>query len=57
MSIMDEWIIGVESFEPIDTSSVMVGNTYRMMVGNEGEPMEMIETIMAASCKQKKWTP
>jgi uncharacterized protein YndB with AHSA1/START domain len=46
-TVMDQWVKGVKSFDPIDTTSAMVGNTYKMIVEDNGREIEMIETITA----------
>ena len=41
-----EWIPEVISFEPINVSDAMIGNTYKMLVVSDGEDIEMTETIL-----------
>ena len=46
-TIMDQWVKGVKSFDPIEENESMVGNKYRMIVEDQGREVEMIETITA----------
>jgi len=42
---ISEWIPEVKSFEIIQETPNLVGNTYKMMIENEGELMELRETL------------
>ena len=50
---LKKWMPEIKSFEPIDEKEGKVGSTYKMVIDNQGQEMEMTEKIIAYIPNQK----